>query len=144
MARIYAPTGWRILEDDGAVIANNAFVQADDNDFSLATHGDGFEHLELELVWNHTSAPTANSVLTLFGQDLAINTANNARAPSDTHLHRRLAAVRVDSVTSTQAWRGDILQAPPNFRLWVHGTGITNAVSAGWKARARAFRFGTA
>jgi hypothetical protein len=142
MARIYSDTGWRELETDGATIASDTFVLASLADFVLATHGEDFEHLEVELLWQHATAPTANSALTLFAQDKAIYPSSDARPPSANHLHRRLASARVDAVTTLQAWRGDILKAPPNFALWLHGTGITNAVSAGWKARARAFRFG--
>jgi hypothetical protein len=142
MARIYSATGWRTLEANGESIASGAFAQADDNDFSLADHGESYPHLELELVWTHGTAPTANSALFIYAQSKAINTANDQRPPSANHLPPIVAQVRVDAVTTTQAWRGDIMKAPTNAAYWLQAVGTSTAVAAGWTLRARAFKLG--
>lgn len=142
VTRVYSPTGWRVLEANGASIANNAFAQADDNDFALTTHGSDYPHLEFELVWQHATAPTANSVLQLFAQDRAVGSgAQDARPPSANNLQTLLATVRVDAVTTAQSKRFDVLKAPTNAAYWLYANGVTNAVSAGWTLRARAFSF---
>ena len=138
--RVYAPTGWRVLEDAGASIANSAFAQADLAAFSIANHGDNYPHLEVELVWIHATAPTANSALAVYAQDIGVN-GYDARPPSANNLQKRVGSVTVDAVTTTQSSRFDIIKAPTNAWYWLQGVGITNAVTAGWTLRARAFTF---
>ena len=138
--RVYAPTGWRVLEASGASIANNAFAQADDASFSIATHGDNYPHLEIEMVWIHSVAPTANSAIVVYAQDINVNGVDS-RPPSANNLQTRVASALCDAVTTTQTKRIDIIKAPTNAWYWLQGVGITNAVTAGWTLRARAFSF---
>lgn len=138
--RVYSPTGWRALEANGASIADAAFAQADDAAFSLTTHGDDYPHLEMELVWAHGTAPTANSALVIFAQDVSVN-GGNALAPSANNLRGVVATVLVTNTTSTQRARVDVIKAPTDANYWVHANGVTNGVSSGWTLRARAFTF---
>lgn len=138
--RVYAPTGWRTLEAAGIAIANSAFAQADDASFSLATHGDNYPHLEMELTWTHGTAPTANSTLAVYAQDIGVNGVD-ARPPSANNLQKRVAVATVDAVITAQASRFDIIKAPTSAWYWLQGVGITNAVTAGWVLRVRAFTF---
>lgn len=142
VSRVYSPSGWRTLEANGSSIASAAFVQADDADFSLAAHGNNYPHLEFELSWIHGTAPTAGSALALFAQDKNVyGGANSARAPSANNLQRLVATVATDAVTTQQYKRFDVLMAPADAAYWLYGSGITNAVTAGWQLRARAFTF---
>jgi hypothetical protein len=124
---------------NGGSIANNAFGQADDLSFSLVTDGGSRPNLEFELSWAHGTAPTANTALTVYAQDLNFNGTPDAQAPSANNLRRFVASVNVANTTSTQYARFDVMFAPADAAYWLLNTGTGQTVSAGWTLRARAW-----
>lgn len=130
---------WVVLEANGGSIANNAFGQADDLGFSLVTDGGGRPNLEFELVWTHGTAPTANTALTVYAQDLNFNGTDDAQPPSANNLTRSVASVNVANVTTAQRARFNVMFAPAEASYWLHNTGTNQSVSAGWTLRARAW-----
>lgn len=142
VSRVYSPSGWRVLEANGASVSSAAFVQADDADFTAASHGSSYPHLEFEMSWIHGTAPTAGSSIAVFAQDKNVaGGANSARPPSANNLQKLVATIPTDAVTTQQYKRFDVLMAPTDAAYWLYGSGITNAVTAGWTLRARAFTF---
>lgn len=131
---------WVDLEANGAAIANNAFGQANDANFSLATNGGSRPHLELELEFTFGTAPAANTPIVLHAQDLDFfDGASDAGAPSANQLGGALGAVLVESVTTTQRKRLDLPFAPANAAYWLQNATTGQTISAGWKLRARAW-----
>lgn len=128
------------LEANGASVANNAFGAADDAGFSLATDGGGRSHIEFELEITFGTAPTANTPVVLHHapQDF-FGGANDAAAPSSTNLGGWLASVIVDSATTTQRFRFDVLNAPANSKYWIQNAGTGQTISSAWKLSARAW-----
>jgi hypothetical protein len=130
---------WVTLEASGASIANNAFGQADDAGFSLVTDGGGRPHLEFELSWAHATAPTANTSIVVFAQDLNFNGTPDAQAPSANHLRRVVGSALEANVTATQYARFNVMNAPADASYWLQNNGTTQTISSGWTLRARAW-----
>lgn len=133
-------SAWVDLETNGASISNNAFAAADDAGFSLSSQGGNRPHLEFELELAYSAAPTANTPVVLHHvpQDLFGGT-NDGRDPSANNIGGAVARVLVDSTTSTQRFRFDVLGAPTDSKYWLQNAATGQTISAGWKLRARAW-----
>ncbi len=127
------------LEANGGSISAAAFAQANDANFSLSADGGNRPHLALEFEWTHGSAPTANSAIQIFAQDLDFfGGTNDALAPSANNLQRLVATILADASTSTQRRRIDVMFAPENAAYYVRN-GSNQTISSGWKLSARAW-----
>lgn len=137
--RDYAAS-WVDLEASGASIANNAFGEANDNAYNMATDGGNRLHLQFEIEFTFASAPTANTSLAIYAQDLDLfGGTDDARAPSANNLQRLVGSVVVENVTTAQRRRFDVFDAPTHAAYWVQNAATGQSVSAGWKLRARAW-----
>jgi hypothetical protein len=137
--RDYAAS-WVDLEANGASIANNAFAEANDAQYSMATDGGGRLHLELEIEVTFGTAPTANTQLIIYAQDLDLfGGTDDAIAPSANNSQLRVAVLSVSNVTTAQRRRLDILDAPRHAAYWLQNAATGQTISAGWKLRARAW-----
>lgn len=131
---------WVDLEANGASIANNAFAQADDAAFSLSADGGGRPHLQIELEYTYSTAPTANTPIILHAQALDLfGGAADAAAPTTNNLSGAVWAVLVEARATTQRRRFDLLHAPEHAAYWLQNAATGQTISAGWKLRARAW-----
>ena len=137
--RDYAAS-WVDLATSGASIANNAFAEAAASSYSMDSNGGGRLHLEVELEWTYATAPTANTQLIIYAQDLDLfGGTDDAQAPSANNAQLRVAVVSVANSTAAQRRRFDILDAPRNAAYWLQNAATGQTISAGWKMRARAW-----
>jgi hypothetical protein len=132
---------WVDLEANGGTIANNAFGEANDASFSLATDGGNRPHLEFEIEVAFATAPTANTVLALHHVDRQMfGGANHGRDPSANQLGGYLCtAIQLENTTATQRARFDLMFAPTEARYWLQNVATGQTVSAGWRLRARSW-----
>lgn len=136
---------WVTLEAGGASIANNAFAQADDASFSLTTDGGGRPHMQFELEYAYTTAPTANTPIVLHAQDLDLfGGSDDAAAPTANNLSGAKTAVLVEAQATTQRRRFELLNAPEHAAYWLQNAATGQTINSGWKLRARAFSYKTA
>lgn len=63
----------KTLEASGAAIANNAMGQADDATYSISADGSSAPDADFVLAATFAVAPTANSTLDLYAQELDID-----------------------------------------------------------------------
>lgn len=131
---------WVDLETNGGSIAHLSFGAADNAGFALTADGGDRPHLQFELELAYGTGPTANSPIALHHapQNL-FGGANHARDPAAGNLVGATGArVLVESTTSTQRFRFDLMFAPTDSKYWLQNlTGQT--ISGGWKLRARAW-----
>jgi len=132
---------WVTLEANGGSIANNAFEQANDAAFSLASDGGGRPHLQFEIEVTFGTAPTAGTVLALHHQPLDLfGGSDDGRSPSANNIGGYLRnAIVCENTTSAQRFRFDLPFAPEHSSYWLQNAATGQTVSAGWKLRARAW-----
>jgi hypothetical protein len=126
----------KVLEANGALIANNALVQADDATYDLVTDGASFPHAEFVLTGAFSVAPTEGMTLALYARPLDIDGTLDADVPEATRPTIFIGTFTVNNVATSQtmALNGVIAyDLPKKAEYYLHNNGTGQALSAGWK-----------
>lgn len=122
----------KTLEANGALIANNTLVQANDATYDIVTDGASFEDGDFALGFTYATAPIEGTVLALLARPLDIDGTNDAQAPETTRPVRQIGVFVVDNVTTAQYAVCVGRDLPKLAEYYVHNVGTGQSVSAGW------------
>ena len=129
---IYAYGTTKTLEASGASAANNTVVAANDAGYDLVTDGAGFPDAEFVAALTFATAPTINTVVALYAQELSIDGANNAVAPTTTFTRKFIGSFVLNSQTGAQYIKIAAYDVPKNANYWLHNNATGQTLSAGW------------
>lgn len=121
----------KTLEANGAAIANNAIVAADDATVSQADTSDFPDGL-FALMAAYTTAPTANRTIDLVIQPLDIDGTNDAPDPTATHLHHVVGVFRPKPATGAQYMYCEVPELPRAWKAWIYNNNTGQTVPVGW------------
>lgn len=122
----------KTLEANGALIANNTVVQADDATYDIVSDGSSYDDGEFALSFAYASAPNEGSVLALLVRPLDIDGTNDAEVPEASRPVRQVGVFVVNNVTTTQYAVCVGRDLPKLGSYYIHNVGTGQSVSAGW------------
>lgn len=122
----------KTLEANGALIANNTLVQADDANYDIVSDGSSYEDGEFVLGFTYGTAPTEGTVLALLVRPLDIDGTNDAEAPETTRPIRQVGVFVVNNVTTAQYAICVGRDLPKLGAYYIHNVATGQSVSAGW------------
>lgn len=130
-AKVYLGTQ-KTLEANGASIANNTIVEANDATYSISTDGGDYPDAKFVLAATFSVAPTEGTVLALIARCLNIDGTNDAEIPESTRLDRFIGSFIVNNVTTTQYMELFAYNVPATASYYIYNSGTGQTVSAGW------------
>lgn len=122
----------KTLEANGASIANNTVVQADDAKYAIATDGANFPDAKFVLSATYSVAPTEGTTLALYARPLDIDGTNDAEVPETTRPTVFVGTFVVNNVTTAQYIELLAQDVPWNAAYYIHNNSTGQTVSAGW------------
>lgn len=122
----------KVLEANGASIANTAIVQADDAVYGIATDGNYAPDADFVLSVTFGVAPTVNTTVDLYAQELDIDGVNDAQAPSATYKQHYIGSFIVNADTVTQYLKLRAFDVPVQANYFLHNNGTGQTINAGW------------
>lgn len=122
----------KTLEANGALIANNTIVQANDATYSVSADGAGFEDGTFALGFTYGTTPTEGTVLALLARPMDIDGTNDAQVPETSRPVRQIGIFVVDNVTTAQYAECTGRDLPDLAEYYIHNVGTGQSVSAGW------------
>ena len=125
----------KTLEANGASIANTAMGQADDASYSIATDGSNAPDADFVLIATFATAPTINTTLDLYAQELDIDGTNDAQAPTTTYKQRYIGSFVVNAVTTAQHLKVHAYDVPLVASYYLHNNATGQTMSAGWSLK---------
>lgn len=128
--RVYGTA--KTLEANGALIANNTVVQADDATYDIVSDGSSYEDGEFVLSFTYATAPTEGTVLALLVRPLDIDGTADAQVPEASRPVRQVGVFVVDNVTTAQYAVCVGRDLPKLGAYYIHNVGTGQSVSAGW------------
>lgn len=122
----------KTLEANGATIASAAIGQADDATYSISADGDMAPDADFVLAVAFSVAPTVNTTIDLYAQELDIDGTNDATAPTAAYKPRYIGSFVVLDTTATQYLKVRAYEVPDvaSYYLFNNNTGQT--MSAAW------------
>ena len=128
--RVYGAA--KTLEANGALIANNALVQADDANYDIVSDGSSYEDAEFVLGFTYGTTPTEGTVLALLVRPLDLDGTNDAEVPETTRPIRQVGVFVVNNVTTAQYAICVGRDLPKLGAYYIHNVATGQSVSAGW------------
>lgn len=128
----------KTLEANGASIANTNVGVADDANYSVATDGAGYAHVEFALACAFAVAPNEASSIDLWFRPLDFDGTNDAEAPENGTAFKGNwygGSFPVNNVTTTQYISLRVYDVPRNFSAYLHNN-AGQAISVGWSLKA--------
>lgn len=123
----------KTLEANGGAIANNAIAQANDATYDVVSDGGSFPDALFTLVGTFGTAPTENTVLSLYARPLDVDGTTDTEVPEVTRPTQFIGNFTVNNVTSAQAMQLLAVDLPKLAEYYVHNNGTGQSLSAGWK-----------
>lgn len=121
------------LEANGASIANNAIGVADDDSYSRATDGSDAPDGYFVFSGAFGTAPTENTTLDIYYQELNISGTNDEQTPETTYKTKYACSLTVNNVTTTQYLKSRLVRdVPPEFSASLYNNATGQTLSAGW------------
>lgn len=123
----------KVLEANGAAIANNAVGQANDATYSIFL--DGSSYPDAKFVLSNvvfSVAPTEGTLLSLCAQPLDIDGAADAEVPEPTRPTVPLGNFVVNNVTTAQAMELIVQDVPWLASYYIYNNGTGQSLNAGW------------
>lgn len=134
---IYATGTVKVLEANGAAIANNALAQADDANYDVIADGGGFPDVEFALTGAFPTAPTEGAVIALYARPLDVDGTLDTEAPETTRPTLFIGNFAVNNVTTTQTIVLRAYDVPLLAAYYPHNNGTGQTLSAGWTLKAK-------
>lgn len=122
----------KTLAANGASCANNAVISADDASYSIAADGNGAPSAEFALSVTFSVAPTENSTIDLYAQELNFDGTNDEQAIEATYKPKYMGSFVVNNVTTLQYLNLRVNRVPREATYVWHNNGTGQTVSAGW------------
>lgn len=122
----------KTLEANGASIANNALMQADDASYDVAADGSYYPDAKFVVSFTFGTAPTEGTVLALYARPLDIDGTSDGEVPETTRPTVYVGAFVVNNATTTQYVALLARDVPWKADYYLHNSGTGQTVSAGW------------
>lgn len=122
----------KTLEANGASIANNAMGAADDATYSISADGASAPDAEFVMTATFGTAPTINTTLDLYAQELDIDGTADAQAPTATYKQRYIGSFVVNAVTTAQTLKRVAYDVPLLASYYIMNNATGQTLSAGW------------
>ena len=122
----------KTLEANGASIANTAMGQANDATYSITADGAGYPDADFVLNAAFGTAPTINTTLDLYAQELDIDGTSDAQVPTTTYKQRYIGSFVVNAVTTTQPLKVRAYDVPLVASYYLHNNATGQTMSTGW------------
>ncbi|WP_312548171.1 hypothetical protein [Massilia sp.] len=126
----------KVLESNGAAIANGAVVQADDASYSVEVDGGGFPDADFVLTGTFAVAPFESAVLALYARPLDIDGTKSTDVPEATRPSRFIGTFAVNNVISEQVLLLEAFGLPRKAEYYVFNSATGQQLSAGWTLKA--------
>lgn len=135
----------KTLEAAGTAIPNGSVVQADDATYDrMGADGNGFPDAQFILTCTFTVAPNANSVISLYARERAVDGALDTDAPTASYPGRVIGsfAVNANSPSSSRTMAFMAYDLPAKADYYIHNNGTGQSISAGWtlKVKPRSYK----
>lgn len=128
----------KTLEANGASISNGNVGVADDANYSVASDGAGYAHVELALAFTCSTAPTEHASIDVWLRPLDFDGTNDAEIPENGSGFKGnwyAGSILCNNVTTAQYGLIRAFDVPPNFTAYIlNGGGQT--ISSGWTLKA--------
>ena len=125
----------KTLEANGASIANTAMGQANDATYSITADGAGYPDADFVLNAAFGTAPTINTTLDLYAQELDIDGTSDAQVPTTTYRPRYIGSFVVNSVITAQSLKLHAYDVPLVASYYLHNNATGQTMSAGWSLK---------
>ena len=122
----------KTLEASGASNANNTMVAADDATYSVSADGSNYPDADFVLAVAFGTAPTVNTTIDLYAQELDIDGTNDAIAPTTTYKRRYIGSFVVAAQTAMQYLKVRGYDVPLVASYYLHNNATGQTMSAGW------------
>jgi hypothetical protein len=123
----------KVLKSAGALLANNALLQADDATYDVTVDGVGYPDAIFTLSGQFATAPTEGTVISVFARPLAIDGTNDSEIPEAARPTRFIGAFVVNNVTTLQAMELLAVDLPRKASYYLMNSGTGQSLSAGWQ-----------
>jgi hypothetical protein len=127
----------KTLEANGATIANNALVQADDATYDIVADGGSYPDAQFTMTATFSVAPTEGTVLALYARPIDIDGTLDTDIPEVTRPTRYIGAFVVNNVTTIQPLELVAYDVPIKAEYYVHNVGTGQSVSTGWTLKVK-------
>lgn len=122
----------KTLEASGASNANNTMVAADDATYGVVADGSSYPDADFVLAVAFGTAPSVNTAIDLYAQELNIDGTNDAVAPTTTHRKRYIGSFVVINQTAMQYIKLTAYDVPLEASYFLHNNATGQTMSAGW------------
>lgn len=134
----------KTLEANGAAIANNAVVQADDATYDVVADGAGYPDAVFVLGGSFVTAPAEGGVFALYARPIDVDGTADTQVPEAARPTVFIGTFQVDNVTATQYMTCVGRELPKLAEYYVHNSGTGQTMSAGWTLKATPRTYGPA
>jgi len=122
----------KTLEASGAAVANAAMSAATGAPYSIAADGASYPDADFVLAAAFDVAPTVNSTIDLYAQELDIDGTNDAVAPTTTYKQRYIGSFVVEAQTAMQYLKIRAYDVPLIGNYYLHNNATGQTMAAGW------------
>jgi hypothetical protein len=129
----------KTLEASGASITNNSVAQANDATYSISADGAYYPDARFVISATFGTAPTENTLLSLYARPLDVDGTNDTEVPDATRPTVYIGAFTVNNVTTAQYITLTAYDVPWLAEYYIHNNGTGQTVSAGWTLKVTPF-----
>ena len=122
----------KTLEASGASIANAAMSLATTSTYGIVADGASYPDADFVLSVTFGVAPTINTTIDLYAQELDIDGTSDAAAPTTTYKQRYIGSFVVNAVTTAQPLKIRAYDVPLVASYYLHNNATGQTMSAGW------------
>ena len=122
----------KTLEYSGASVANAAMSLATTTTYGIVADGASYPDADFVLNVTFGTAPTINTALDLYAQELDIDGTSDAAAPTATYKQRYIGSFVVNAVTTAQHLKVHAYDVPLVASYYLHNNATGQTMSAGW------------
>ena len=125
----------KTLEASGASIANAVMGQANDATYGIVADGASYPDADFVLSVTFGTAPTINTTIDLYAQELDIDGTSDADAPTATYRPRYIGSFVVNSVITAQSLKLHAYDVPLVASYFLHNNATGQTMSTGWSLK---------
>ena len=122
----------KTLESSGASVANAVMSLATTATYGIVADGASYPDADFVLSATFGVAPTINTTIDLYAQELDIDGTNDAQAPTTTYKQRYIGSFVVNAVTTAQHLKVHAYDVPLVASYYLHNNATGQTMSTGW------------
>ena len=134
----------KTLESSGASVANAAMSLATTATYGIVADGASYPDADFVLSATFGVAPTVNTTIDLYAQELDIDGTSDAQVPTTTYKQRYIGSFVVNAVTTAQPLKLRADDVPLVASYYLHNNATGQTMSAGWTLKVTPRTYGPA